>query len=72
MDVHTAERPTGPSKRTTCRRCHEAGGSCNASKSNDEVTSWMRRKRLDERAFLLRHAEIQMALVAHAVAEPAE
>ncbi|MGN8553897.1 UNVERIFIED_CONTAM: HNH endonuclease [Microbacterium sp. SLM126] len=32
--------------------------SCNASKSNDEVTSWLRRKRLDERAFLLRHVEI--------------
>ena len=32
--------------------------SCNASKSNDEVTGWLRRKRLDERAFLLRHIEI--------------
>jgi 5-methylcytosine-specific restriction endonuclease McrA len=32
--------------------------SCNASKGNDEVTGWLRRKRLDERAFLLRHAEI--------------
>jgi 5-methylcytosine-specific restriction endonuclease McrA len=32
--------------------------SCNASKSNDEVTGWLRRKRLDERAFLLRHVEI--------------
>jgi 5-methylcytosine-specific restriction endonuclease McrA len=32
--------------------------SCNASKSNDEVTSWLRRRRLDERAFLLRHIEI--------------
>ena len=32
--------------------------SCNASKSNDEVTGWMRRKRLDERTFLLRHHEI--------------
>lgn len=31
--------------------------SCNASKSNDEVTSWMRRKGLDERAFLVRFAE---------------
>ena len=30
-----------------------ACGSCNASKCNDEVTSWLRRKRLDERAFLL-------------------
>ena len=35
--------------------------SCNASKSNDEVTSWLRRKRLDERAFLLRHIEILAA-----------
>lgn len=32
--------------------------SCNASKCNDEVTSWLRRKRLDERAFLQRHVEI--------------
>lgn len=39
-----------------------ACGSCNASKSNDEVTSWMRRKRLDERSFLVRHAEIVRAL----------
>jgi 5-methylcytosine-specific restriction endonuclease McrA len=36
--------------------------SCNASKCNDEVTAWMRRKRLDERTFLIRHAEIQAAL----------
>lgn len=32
--------------------------SCNASKCNTEVTSWMRRKRLDERSFLLRQREI--------------
>ena len=32
--------------------------SCNTSKCNDEVTVWLRRKRLDERAFLLRHGEI--------------
>jgi hypothetical protein len=36
--------------------------SCNASKCNDEVTGWLRRKRLDERAFLLRHLEVQAAL----------
>jgi 5-methylcytosine-specific restriction endonuclease McrA len=40
-----------------------ACGSCNASKSNDEVTRWLRRKRLDERAFLLRHREV-LALLA--------
>ena len=36
--------------------------SCNASKCNDEVTSWMRRKRLEEQVFLLRHHEVQTAL----------
>ena len=36
--------------------------SCNASKCNDEVTRWLRRKRLDERTFLLRHLEISVAL----------
>lgn len=44
--------------------------SCNASKSNDEVTAWMRRKRLDERAFLLRHAEVQTALAQQFPAGP--
>lgn len=36
--------------------------SCNTSKCNAEVTSWMRRKKLDERLFLLRQAEINQAL----------
>lgn len=36
--------------------------SCNASKCNHEVTGWLRRRRLDERAFLLRHVEIRAAL----------
>lgn len=39
-----------------------ACGSCNASKCNDEVTGWMRRKRLDERLFLTRYVEIRAAL----------
>ena len=34
---------------------------CNASKCNDEVTSWMRRKCLDERAFLERYVAIRNA-----------
>jgi 5-methylcytosine-specific restriction endonuclease McrA len=38
--------------------------SCNASKCNDEVTGWMRRKRLDERSFLIRHYEIGRAMSA--------
>jgi 5-methylcytosine-specific restriction endonuclease McrA len=39
-----------------------ACGSCNASKCNEEVTSWLRRKRFDEGAFLVRHLEIRAAL----------
>jgi 5-methylcytosine-specific restriction endonuclease McrA len=36
--------------------------SCNTSKCNGEVTTWLRRKRLDERAFLARHVEINAEL----------
>lgn len=36
-----------------CCRC------CNTSKCTGEVTAWLRRKRLDERTFLLPHAEIR-------------
>lgn len=41
-----------------------ACGPCNASKCNDEVTGWLRRKRLDERTFLERHVQIQADLAA--------
>ena len=37
--------------------------SCNASKCNTEVTAWLRRKKLDEGAFLVRQAEILRVLV---------
>ena len=37
--------------------------SCNASKCNTEVTTWMRRKKLDERAFLVRHDTIGRTVV---------
>ncbi len=36
--------------------------SCNTSKCNDEVTGWLRRKRLDEQAFLLRYVELRTTL----------
>lgn len=49
-----------------------ACGSCNASKCNDEVTGWLRRKRLDERAFLQRHVEIQAELAVRFPAGAAE
>jgi 5-methylcytosine-specific restriction endonuclease McrA len=48
--------------RYTLENIAPACGSCNASKCNDEVTGWLRRKRLDERAFLLRHLEINAML----------
>ncbi|MEM9513552.1 MAG: HNH endonuclease [Actinomycetota bacterium] len=35
-----------------------ACGSCNASKGHHEVTMWMRRRRLDESSFLIRHREV--------------
>ena len=47
-----------------------ACGSCNTSKCNDEVTGWLRRKRFDERAFLLRHHEIQSTLARRFPTEP--
>ena len=36
--------------------------SCNTSKCNREATGWLRRQRLDERAFLLRRLEIETEL----------
>lgn len=38
--------------------------SCNASKCHAEVTSWMRRKRLDEAVFLLRRTDVLATLSA--------
>lgn len=39
--------------------------SCNTSKCDDEVTAWLRRKGLDEPAFLLRQARIRADLEPH-------
>ena len=60
--------PISRGGRYTLENVVPACRSCNASKSNDEVTGWLRRKRLDERAFLLRHIEI---LGAWRAADPA-
>lgn len=46
--------------------------SCNASKCNQEVTSWLRRKRLDEAAFLTRHMSIVSTLTETSAGEPAD
>lgn len=48
--------------RYTLENVVPACASCNASKHNDEVTGWLRRKKLDEREFLVRHATILRAL----------
>jgi 5-methylcytosine-specific restriction endonuclease McrA len=55
-------QPLSRGGRYTLDNVVPACGSCNASKSNDEVTSWLRRKKLDERAFLLRYSEISVLL----------
>ncbi len=44
--------------------------SCNASKCNDEVTGWLRRKRLDEKAFLIRHHEVSSSLTQQFASTP--
>ena len=54
--------PISRGGRYTLDNIAPACGSCNSSKCNDEVTGWLRRKRLDERAFLVRHVEIRAAL----------
>lgn len=48
-------QPISRGGRYTVENVVPACASCNASKHNSEVTGWMRRKKLDERAFLLRH-----------------
>ncbi|WP_353953667.1 HNH endonuclease [Knoellia sp. S7-12] len=45
-----------------------ACGPCNASKCNDEVTGWLRRKRYDERGFIERHLAVRARLAAPPVA----
>lgn len=48
--------------RYTIENVVPACAACNASKCNEEVTHWMRRKRLDERTFLTRYIEIRMSM----------
>ena len=57
--------------RYTLENIAPACRSCNASKCNDEVTGWLRRKKLDEQGFLLRHREISADMVERFGASPA-
>jgi 5-methylcytosine-specific restriction endonuclease McrA len=54
--------PISRGGRYTLDNIAPACSACNASKCNQEVTSWLRRRRLDEGAFLVRHGEIQSRL----------
>jgi hypothetical protein len=63
--------PLSRGGRYTLANIAPACDSCNASKCNDEVTAWLRRKRLDERAFLERHYKVQSSLALQFPAEEA-
>lgn len=56
-------QPVSRGGRYTLGNVVPACASCNASKRSSEVTAWLRRKKLDERAFLLRHATILQQLI---------
>jgi 5-methylcytosine-specific restriction endonuclease McrA len=51
--------PISRGGRYTLENVVPACPTCNTSKCNQEVTGWLRRKRLDEQAFLLRQAELR-------------
>lgn len=54
--------PISRGGRYTLANVVPACASCNASKCNAEVSGWLRRKRLDEPAFLVRFAEVVRSL----------
>ena len=64
--------PIARGGRYTLANVVPACGSCNASKGRNEVTTWLRQRRLDERAFLTRHAEIQTTLAGSFPMSPAD
>lgn len=59
-------QPVSRGGRYTVENVVPACASCNASKHNSEVTGWLRRKKLDEVGFLIRHAAILATLRAEA------
>lgn len=56
--------PISRGGRYTLTNVAPACPACNASKGNTEVTTWMRRKKLDEAGFLVAHAEIVRGIAA--------
>lgn len=63
-------QPVSHGGRYTLGNVVPACASCNASKYNGEVTAWLRRKKFDERVFLIRHASILNTLLAHESGDP--
>lgn len=61
--------PISRGGRYTLSNVVPACGPCNASKCNVEVTTWMRRKKLDERAFLVRQAQVVRTITAAAAVD---
>lgn len=61
--------PVARGGRYTVENVVPACASCNASKHDDEVTGWLRRKKLDEKAFLLRYAQVLRSLRSAEAAE---
>lgn len=59
--------PISRGGRYTLANVVPACGSCNASKCNTEVTTWLRRKKLDDGGFLLRQVEIARAIASDAI-----
>lgn len=56
-------QPISRGGRYTLENVVPACASCNASKHTNEVTAWLRKKKLDERTFLQRYSEIMSGLV---------
>jgi len=54
--------PISRGGRYTVTNVVPACATCNASKCNGEVTGWLRRKRLDESAFLQRFLQVRTVL----------
>jgi 5-methylcytosine-specific restriction endonuclease McrA len=65
-------QPVAHGGRYTLTNVVPACPTCNASKSDTEVTGWLRRKRLDEAAFLLRQHDITAVLALRFAAEAGE
>lgn len=62
--------PISRGGRYTASNVVPACASCNASKCNDEVTGWLRRKKLDEQAFLLRWHQVTQLQVTQSSEQP--